>query len=428
MTPLSMMFLVLFIALFIGIPVGFSIGISTMTFLLMNNSKLVIMVMRSVDGAKSFTLMALPLFVFAGALMAYGSTPRLMKLANLLLRKIPGGLGATAMAACGFFGAVSGSGVASTAAIGGIIGHEMVRQGYSKGITASLIAAGGTMASLIPPSIVMVVYAASAGVSVGDMFLAGFGPGILTILALIGLNMLIAIKRKTINQVQEYTSQEKRKIVIDALLPLMMPVVIIGGVLSGLTTPTEAAVIATVYALALAVFVYRELNFRQFMRVASESVVTSAVILMIIGFATPFGWIMATQNVPQMFTKALLAFTNSNVMILIIFFALLLFLGCFMETICIIILMTPILLPITTAIGIHPVHWGIALLMNLAVGGITPPLSVCLFTSCRILKMRVEETFPDLLYVILTVTLVAVVTLAWPDLSMFLVRMFGSKV
>lgn len=424
MSPIALLFITLALCLVMGVPVSFSIGISCMVFLLSNGyPPLGILVQRMVGGAQSFTMMSLPMFVFAGALMAYGSTPRLMRLANMLLGRMPGGLGAAAMATCGFFGAVSGSGVASTAAIGSIMGPEMIKQGYSRGITAGLLAAGGTMASIIPPSIVMVVYSASANVSIGDMFLAGFIPGVITILALITLNCVIAKKRGTQNLAHNYTSKEKVAIWLDALLPLVTPVIILGGVLSGILTATEASVIAALYAFLLAVFVYKEINLKKFVKVACESVVSSSIILFIIAAATPFGWIMATQNIPQMFTTALLTMTSNPYVILGIFFVLLLILGCFMETICIIILMTPILLPIAKQMGLEPVHFGIAMLMNLAVGGCTPPLSVCLFTSCRILKMRIEESFPDMWYVLIVVTLCALLALVWPDLSMFLVNL-----
>lgn len=424
MSPIALLFITLALCLVMGVPVSFSIGISCMVFLLSNGyPPLGILVQRMVGGAQSFTMMSLPMFVFAGALMAYGSTPRLMRLANMLLGRMPGGLGAAAMATCGFFGAVSGSGVASTAAIGSIMGPEMIKQGYSRGITAGLLAAGGTMASIIPPSIVMVVYSASANVSIGDMFLAGFIPGVITILALITLSCVIAKKRGTQNLAHNYTSKEKVAIWLDALLPLVTPVIILGGVLSGILTATEASVIAALYAFLLAVFVYKEINLKKFVKVACESVVSSSIILFIIAAATPFGWIMATQNIPQMFTTALLTLTSNPYVILGIFFVLLLILGCFMETICIIILMTPILLPIAKQMGLEPVHFGIAMLMNLAVGGCTPPLSVCLFTSCRILKMRIEESFPDMWYVLIVVTLCALLALVWPDLSMFLVNL-----
>lgn len=210
-TGLIVLFVVLGICLLIGLPVAFSIGISCMALLTVNGyPPLDIVVQRMASGAKSFNMMAMPMFIFAGSLMVYGSTPRLMKFANMMLRKMPGGLGATALAACGFFGAVSGSGVASAAAIGKIIGPEMLEQKYPRGLTVGLIAAGGTMACIIPPSIVMVVYASSSGASVGDMFLAGFVPGFICIIALIGLNTFSPSKGETRRVLRKQIIRQRR--------------------------------------------------------------------------------------------------------------------------------------------------------------------------------------------------------------------------
>lgn len=198
---------------------------------------------------------------------------------------------------------MSGSGVASTAAIGGIVAPEMVKDGYGKGITASLMAAGGAMASLIPPSLVMVVYGSSSGASIGEMFLAGIIPGVLVILGLMGLIIFLAVKRNYPSGYQRHNIKEVTYIVCDALLPLMMPVIILGGVMSGIFTPTESAVIACVYAFLLAVFVYRELTLKQFIKVAADSAIASAVILLIISAATPLGWILAIENVPPGFHR-----------------------------------------------------------------------------------------------------------------------------
>lgn len=427
-TGLILMFVALAVCLLIGVPVAFSIGISCMTLLYVNGGpSMDILLQRMVSGAKSFNMLAMPMFIFAGALMVYGSTPRLIKLANMLLRKFPGGLGATAMAACGFFGAVSGSGVASAAAIGKIIGPSMLEEGYPKGLTSGLIAAGGTMACIIPPSIVMVVYAQSASVSVGDMFLGGVAPGLLTIIALIALNSFFAVRRqkKENKDPHEYTVNERMKIILDALLPLLMPVAILGGVFSGLCTATEAAVVAVVYALFLAVFVYRELTLKDFFKGSADAVVSTGVIMLIISVASPFGWLMSTQKVPQMFASWLMSITDSKFLILAFIFLLLMILGMFMETVCIIILTTPILLPIAVSVGLTPLHFGIALLMTLMVGSLTPPLSVNLFTSCRVLGMKVDEAFPDTLYVIGTVTLMAILTFTIPGLAEFLPAVLG---
>ena len=417
---IGVLFGVMIVTLLIGVPVGFSIGMSCLAFLLTAGNPLTILSQRMCDGVSSFTMMALPMFMLSGAIMAYGSSPRLMRLARLIMGKVPGGIGAAGCAALGFFGAVSGSGVASTAAIGGLMGPEMVKDGYGKGITASLMAAGGAMASLIPPSLVMVVYGASSGASIGEMFLAGVIPGIMVIVGLMALIIIIAIKRNYPSGYEKHDLKQIVFIVADALLPLMTPVIILGGVLSGLFTPTESAVISCVYAFFLAVFVYRELSLKQFIRVAADSAVASAVILLIISAATPLGWILAIENVPQNFTAWLLGITSNKYIIIVVITLILLLEGTFMETVSIVILMTPILLPIMKSFGYTAVQFGIILLMNTAIGSLTPPLSVCLFTGCRIVGIRIEDSFPDVLYVMGVVFIVLLVVTIFPQVQSFL--------
>lgn len=417
---ISVLFGVMIVTLMIGVPVGFSIGMSCLAFILTSGGTFSILAQRMCDGVSSFTMMALPMFMLSGAIMAYGSSPRLMRLARLIVGRVPGGLGAAGCAALGFFGAVSGSGVASTAAIGGIVGPEMVKDGYGKGITASLMAAGGAMASLIPPSLVMVVYGSSSGASIGEMFIAGIVPGCLVILGLMGLIVFLAVKRNYPSGYEKHQLKEVVYIVADAILPLMTPAIILGGVMSGVFTPTESAVVSCVYAFLLAVFVYKELTFREFVKVAADSAVASAVILLIISAATPLGWILAIENVPQDFTAWLMGITSSKVIIIFVITLILLALGTFMETVSIIILMTPILLPIMTGFGYTPVQFGIILLMNTAIGSLTPPLSVCLFTGCRVVGIRIEDSFPDILYVMGVVAAVMVLTTVFPQVQSFL--------
>lgn len=273
------------------------------------------------------------------------------------------------------------------------------------------------MASLIPPSLVMVVYGSSSGASIGEMFLAGIIPGVMVILGLMILTMVIAVKRNYPSGYQKHTIKEIIFIVCDALLPLMMPVIILGGVMSGIFTPTESAVVACVYAFILAVFVYRELTLRQFIKVAADSAVASAVILLIISAATPLGWILAIENVPQNFTAWLMAITSNKYIIIAVITLILLVLGMFMETVSIVILMTPILLPIMVGFGYTPVQFGIILLMNTAIGSLTPPLSVCLFTGCRIVGIRIEDSFPDILYVMGVVFVVLLLVTIFPEIQ-----------
>ena len=344
-----------------------------------------------------------------------------MRLANLLLGRLPGGLGAAGSLGCGFFGAISGSGVATTASIGAIVAPEMVRQGYDKGFTASLIAASGTLGLVIPPSVCMVVYAQNAGVSIGSMFLAGFIPGFIAVFLLGGLSVVVAIRRNYKGErVAVSTVKDVIMVVLDALLPLLMPVIILGGVLSGMFTPTESATIATVYAFLLAKFVYKEISWKQLYRTLVDSARASASILFIIAAATPFGWVLTMKNVTAIVSNAVLSALHSPALIYLAIVLILCILGTFMESFTIIILTTPIFLPIIQSIGVDPVAYGIVLMFCICIGGVTPPLAVCLFTSCRILKIRIEETIPDVWLVIGVLFVVTLLLMVCPQISLFL--------
>ena len=416
------MFVIFVICLALAVPVGFSIGISATFFLVFgSNIPISIVVQKMVDGINSFSYLALPLFVLSGAIMVYGSAPRLMRLANLLLGRLPGGLGAAGSLGCGFFGAISGSGVATTASIGAIVAPEMVRQGYDKGFTASLIAASGTLGLVIPPSVCMVVYAQNAGVSIGSMFLAGFIPGFIAVFLLGGLSVVVAIRRNYKGErVAVSTVKDVIMVVLDALLPLLMPVIILGGVLSGMFTPTESATIATVYAFLLAKFVYKEISWKQLYRTLVDSARASASILFIIAAATPFGWVLTMKNVTAIVSNAVLSALHSPALIYLAIVLILCILGTFMESFTIIILTTPIFLPIIQSIGVDPVAYGIVLMFCICIGGVTPPLAVCLFTSCRILKIRIEETIPDVWLVIGVLFVVTLLLMVCPQISLFL--------
>lgn len=418
----GVMFVLLAVCLIIGIPVGFSIGISSTLFLMLDGVLPgSIVIQKMVDGVNSFSYLALPLFVLSGAIMVYGSTPRLMKLANLLLGKLPGGLGAAGCLGCGFFGAISGSGVATTASIGAIVAPEMVKQGYDKGFTASLIAAAGTLGIVIPPSVCMVVYAQNASVSIGNMFLAGFIPGFLAILLLAVFCCFIAKRRNYKGEVICVgTFKEVVFIIADALLPLLMPVIILGGVLSGMFTPTESATVATVYAFILAKLVYREITWKEMLQVLISSSRACACILFIIAAATPFGWILTWKNVTATISDAILSTISSPMVIYAAVALVLLVLGTFMESFSIIILTTPIFLPIITGIGVSPIVYGIVLMLCICVGAVTPPLAVCLFTSCRILNIQVDETIPDVFMVIGILIAVIVLIMIVPGIVTFL--------
>ncbi len=424
---IAALFITLAVTLLLGIPVGFSIGISTaMSILVGGNISMSIVVQKLVDGINSFPLMALPLFVLSGAIMIYGSTPRILNLANMLLRKNRWSIGNVGIIGCAAFGTISGSGVATTAAIGGIVEPEMVRKGYPKGFTASVIAGAGTLGAVIPPSIGFVVYAQVAGVSISDMFMAGFLPGILTAWFLCLLNRYMVKKHDWCKDeggdayYQNLTRGEKRKIVLDAIPPLLMPVFVLGGVLSGIVTPTEAATIACVYALILAVGVYKELSLKELVRVLSDSAVNSATILIIIAFAAPFAWVMTSQNVTTSIAAWVMGISGNIVVVYGLVIFILLILGTFMETLAITLITVPMFLPILTALGVDPVAYGITMSLALGIGAVTPPLAVCLFTSCRVIDIRIEETLPDALYVCAVMLIACLLTAVFPIISTLL--------
>jgi C4-dicarboxylate transporter DctM subunit len=417
----SLLFITLGICLLCSVPVSFSIGIAAFVYLFTSNAApMSIMPQRMFEGVDSFAIMALPLFILSGDLMASSCTPRLMRLANLIIGKVPGGLAATTAIGCGFFGAISGSGVATTAAIGGVMEPEMIKAKYDQGFVVSLTCAAGVLGMIIPPSFCMVVYGASGGVSIAKLFIGGVIPGICSVVALVIYSIYIGSRRGYRAAAVVYKPGEKMKILFDALLPLIMPVIILGGVLSGAVTPTESAMVAVLYAMFLEMFVYRSLTLSKFIGLCAKSAVSSAIIMFIMATAAAFGWLMATEGIPKMFAETILSLTSSPYVVYLLIMVLLLILGTFMEGVSIIILCTPVLLPVVVSFGMDPVHFGIALMMGIAIGGTTPPLAVALFVATRIIGCRVEDSFPEILHVIAILSVMVALTFFIPEFSLWL--------
>jgi C4-dicarboxylate transporter DctM subunit len=417
----AVFFGILALTIVIGIPIGLSVAITAFVFLILNDfPTLGIVAQRMVSGVDSFPLLALPFFILAGDLMAYGTTPRLMKIANAFFGHLRGGMAVSGVAACTFFGAISGSGVATTAAIGSLIEPEMVRKGYDKGFTAALFAGAGTLGIVIPPSLAMVVFGVAANVSIGDLFLAGIIPGLFTALALMMYSVWAARKYRFPKNEVKSSWSERGNAITSGFLPLLMPFIILGGVMSGAFTPTESAVVAVVYAFILATFVYKELKLTDLPGVMVRSAKNSAIILFIISAATPFGWVMATQQIPQDVASWMLSLTSSYVLLSIMLLLLLLIFGTFMETIAIIVIATPILMPVVNQIGMNPIHFGVAMMLALAIGGATPPLAVNLFVSTKIINIRIEDTFPFILQIVGVMVLSLIVVLLFPSMSLWI--------
>lgn len=415
---LIVFFAILLTAILVGVPIGFSIVISAMLFLILDGFPAPgIVIQRMVSGVDSFPLLALPMFILAGNLMAYGTTDRLMRLANAMLGHVRGGLAMSAVTAATFFSSISGSGAATCAAVGSIVQPEMGKQGYPKAFAASIVAGAGSLGIVIPPSLPMVIFGVTAGVSIGDLFLAGILPGLVTALLLLGYCSLIARVKGFATTRERTPLRAILPVVRDSVLPLMMPVIILGGILLGIFTPTESAVVAVAYAMILSMLVYRELSLRDLYRVLLSSAKGSAVVLFVIAASSPFSWVMAKERIPQALSSFVLDTAPNHTVVLLFLLGFILFLGTFMETIAIIVIMTPIFMTLVNTIGMDPIHFGIILMLGLAIGGATPPLSVNLFVTARISGISIEESFPYILHVVFVMLLSLAITVLLPFLS-----------
>lgn len=418
---ISILFIVLAVTIMLGWPIWAAVAASAFALLWQSGfPSMGVLVARMVAGVNSFPLLALPFFIIAGDLMAFGTTPRLMRIANAFFGHLRGGLAVSGVAACAFFGAISGSGVATTAAIGSIIEPEMLKKGYSKGFTASLFAGSGTLGIIIPPSLTMVVYGVAGNVSIGDLFMAGILPGILAAMALMGYSVWASVHYGYYDQQPRASVGEKLNAMKDGVLPLCMPLIIMGGVMSGIFTPTEAGVVAAVFGFVLAVFVYKDLKLRDVPKVFIGSAKSSAMILIIVAAASPFGWTMAVNQVPQAIFESLTSITTLSVVLISLVIFILLVLGTFMETIAIIIITTPIVLPIILQVGMSPVQFGVVMMLALAIGGATPPLAVNLFMSTKIINIKVEDCFPFILQVVAVMVIPLIITASIPWLSLWI--------
>ncbi len=368
----------------------------------------------------SFPMMAIPFFILAGNVMSGGGiSQRLVRFASVLVGRLTGGLAHVSVIASMFFAAISGSGPATTAAIGSIMVPSMEERGYDKRFAAAVVASAGIIGIIIPPSIPMVLYAVQAGVSIGRLFLAGFGPGILFGFSLMTVAYVIS-KKKGYAGTEKVTFREGLIAFKDSFFALLMPIIILGGIYGGIFTPTEAAAVAVVYGVLVGFFIYRELKLKDIPNILYKSAVSTAVIMFLIGGANLFGWFLVREMIPQKIAASMLAITNNPYVIILMINILLLILGTFINTTAAIVLVTPILMPVLLQVGIDPLFMGVVMVVNLAVGMITPPVGLCMFVACNIANITLDDLtksiMPFLLVLILCVFLISFV----PGISMFL--------
>ena len=418
----AVLFLSLVVALIINMPVGIAIGASSLCAILADGriSSLYI-VQQLVTSADSFPLMAIPLFILAGELMgAGGVSKRLLNVCNVFLGRFTGGLATVTVVLCMFFAAVSGSGPATVAAIGSMVVPTMLEKGYSKSFTLALIATAGSIGVIIPPSIPMVIYGVSTSTSISSMFMAGFVPGILIGLSLILMSYIYCKKNGWKGEEKRYTAKEKLAAVWDAKWAIINPIIILGGIYAGIFTPTEAAAVAAVYAFICGAFIYRELNLKDIFSTIGNACNTTGTTMVIIGCATAFTRILTIEKIPGVITSTITGMTDNKVVILLLILVLLLIVGCFMDTTPAMMVLSPILLPIAMQFGVNPIHFGIIMVVSLAIGFITPPLGINLFVAARVGRSNLETVVSGIVkFIIIMIVDLLLITFI-PAISMWL--------
>lgn len=421
-------FITLAIFLALGVPISISIGLSStmaMLLILPFDGAMITSAQRVFIGTNSFSLLAIPFFILAGNIMNTGGIAiRLINCAKLFGRKFYGPLAQANVVANMLFGAISGSGVAAAAAVGGTISPIEEKEGYDKKFSAAVNISSAPTGMLIPPSNTLIVYSTVAGsVSISALFIAGYIPGILWGLGIMIVASLMAKKLKYKSEDSMSTSQ-MIKTVLDAVPSLLLVIIVIGGILKGIFTATEGSAIAVVYSLILS-FIYKEMKLSDLPKIFLSSAQMTAIVIFMIGVSSIMSWVMAFAHIPQKIAELLLGVTDSKIVILIIMNILLLIIGTFMDPTPAVLIFTPIFLPIVQSFGMTPVHFGIMLVFNLCIGTITPPVGPILFTGCKIGNVTIEEVFKWLLpFYAVTILILFLVTFV-PSFSLFLPQIFG---
>ncbi|MCM3759944.1 TRAP transporter large permease [Alkalihalobacillus oceani] len=413
--------IVLFAGLsFIGMPLAFSLGIGTaISVFFTMDVPLHIMVERMLLGVDSFLFLAVPLFILAAGIMnRAGITRRIFSFARALVGQVPGALGHSNVLASIIFAGISGSAVADSASLGKVEIKAMEEQGYPKPFSAAVTCASSTIGPIFPPSIPMVIFGGIAGVSVGELFLGGVIPGLLIAVCLMVLIYVISV-RKNYPRDEKFSLGRAGKTFMSALFPLMTPVLIVGGIVTGVFTPTEAAAFTVVYAFILGFFVYRELKLAMLPEIFMETIITSAVVMLIISVASAFSWVLTMEQLGNLLAQWASAVDNPLLFLVIINIFLLL-LGMVMETTAVLIIMTPFFVPLAQTLGIDMVHFGVMMVLNLMIGLSTPPFGLGLFTTSKIADLSLEAVMKSILPFIPILLVALILVILFPTLTTWL--------
>lgn len=407
----------------LSVPIGYAVGISTaITLFFFADIPLVMVTQNAVAGCDSFPLMAIPFFILAGSLMSTGGVAkRLLDFANMIFGYFTGGLAMVTTVSCMFFAAISGSAMATTSAIGTFMIPAMKERDYDTGFAASLTAAAGTIGVIIPPSIPFVIYGVVVNTSISDLFIAGFIPGVLMGVALLATSYILAKKYGYKGTGHFPKAKEVLVSFKEAIWAILAPTIVLGGIYAGIFTPTEAAVIAVVYSAFVGAFIYKELTWKLLYKSLFDTILINGITTFMVGFSMAFAGYLSIQQIPTAIADAIMTITTNKILLLLIINLFLLAIGCLIDNIPATIILSPILLPIVTQIGMSPITFGVVITMNLAIGFVTPPYGINLFVASAVGKVSIGSMMKYMKFFLLALIIVLMITTYIPATTMFLV-------
>lgn len=412
---------VFFLLIILSVPISFALGLSSMLWIALSGQVPMILVpQRMFAGIDSFPLLAIPFFILAGKIMSNGGvSDRLIKVSSVLVGRFRGGLAYINVVSSMFFAGITGSANADASSIGSIMIPAMEKKGYGKDFAVALTSCAAVIGILIPPSIPMVLYGIITNTSIGDLLLAGAIPGVLVGVILIVTSAVIS-KRRGYPKEQAYSFKESVKILLDGILPIMTVAIVLGGIIFGIVTPTEAAVIAVFYSFILSFFIYRQFKLTDLPKLLLETVEMSGMVMLMVAAATIFSWIITSQQIPQAIAIFLLQYVHSKFAMLLVFNVILLIAGCLLDLTPAMIIFVPVLAPIAFQMGVNPVHFGAMVVINLGIGLFTPPVGAVLFVCCSIAKVNMKDVLKAFLPFFLAMIVVLLIVTYIPEVSLWL--------
>ncbi|MEM1359593.1 MAG: TRAP transporter large permease [Bacteroidota bacterium] len=422
---IALLALVFVVCLLLRFPIAFALGLSCLAYLLAAGTPLIVVPMKMYSGIDVFVLLSVPGFILAGNLMNQGGlTGKIITFCNHLFGHIRGGLALANVGTSMLFAGISGTAISDTASIGAVMIPAMKKEGYDGPFASAITAVSSTVGPIIPPSVPMIIAATLSGLSVGKLFLAGVFPGLLLGVGMMVTAYLIARKRAYPKR-KRSSLRQIGKGFLDTFWALLMTVIILFGIIGGIFTPTEASIIAVLYALLVGLFVYRKLTYKRILVIVLDSMKVSASLMLIIGFANLFGWILITEQFPQWISQEIMAFTSNKYLVLLMINLLLIVVGTFMETVAALLILFPILLGVATGVGVAPLHFALIAVLNLVIGLTTPPLGICLFVASSIGKTPIGQVSrASLPFLAVNLGILTLVTLV-PELCLWLPSWLG---